>query len=92
MYLTFDTLIDMNKIITGSNNVTLRKVNVKLHGYDKIYNDKDLIEDKLYQLIDIFNERKIDHRDFYYILLNNIHPFYDDNEKTCNRLLFSNFK
>ena len=30
-----------------------------------MYIDKDLIEDKLYQLIDQFNERKINHRDFY---------------------------
>ena len=30
-----------------------------------MYIDKDLIEDKLYQLIDQFNERKINRRDFY---------------------------
>ena len=35
--------------------------------------DKDLIEDKLYQLIDPFNERKINHRDFHFVLLDNIH-------------------
>ena len=27
MYLTVDSLIEMNNIITGSNNITLRKVN-----------------------------------------------------------------
>lgn len=41
MYLTVDLLIDMTNIITGSNNVTLRKVNVKPYG---ICMDKDLIE------------------------------------------------
>ena len=29
MYLTIDCLIEINNIIFGSNNVTLRKVNVK---------------------------------------------------------------
>ena len=38
--------------------------------------DKDLIEDKLYQPIDQFNEWKINHRNFYFEFLNNMHPFY----------------
>ena len=42
-----------------------------------MYMDKDLIEDKLYQLIDQFNGRKINHINFYFEFLNNIHPFYD---------------
>ena len=37
--------------------------------------DKELIEDKLYQIIDQFNERKITSTNFYSILLNKIHPF-----------------
>ena len=45
MYLIDDSLIDINNI-TGSNNFTLiTKVNVKPYGYDKMYMDKDLIED-----------------------------------------------
>ena len=56
--MTDDSLIGMNNIITGSNNNTLRKVNVKPYGYDQIYMDTDLIEDKLHQLIDKFHERK----------------------------------
>ena len=47
--------------------------------------------DKLYQLLDQFNETKINHRDFYYALLNNIHPFYDWNGRTCKILFVSNF-
>ena len=48
MYLTtVDSLIEINDIITDSNNITLRKVNSKPHGFDKIYMDKELIEDKL---------------------------------------------
>lgn len=46
MYLTVDSLIDINNLKTGSINITLRKVNVKPNGYDKIYVDKILIEDK----------------------------------------------
>ena len=42
MYLTVDSLIKINNIITGSNNNTLRKVNVKSHGLDKIYMCKEL--------------------------------------------------
>ena len=76
MYLTFDSLIDTNNTITCSNNVTLRKVNVKSIGYNKIHIDKDLIEHKLYQLIDQFHGRKINHNDFCF-----------GNERTC-RVLF----
>lgn len=43
MYLTIDLLINMTNIITGSNNVTLRKVIVKPYGYDKMHRDKYLI-------------------------------------------------
>ena len=46
--------------------------------------DKDLIEDKLYQIIDQFNKRKITlTKSFYSILLNEIHPFYNRNGRTC---------
>ena len=46
MYLTVDSLIEINNI-AGSNNITLRKVNVKSYGFDKMYMDKELIKDKL---------------------------------------------
>ena len=61
--------------MTGSNNITLRKVNIKAYGFDKIYMDIELIEDKLYQIIDQFSERKITSTKFYSILLNKIHNF-----------------
>ena len=68
MYLNVDSLTDINVIITGLNNITLRKVNLKLCGYNEMYMDKDLIEDKLYQLdqnkLDQFNEGKINYIDF----------------------------
>lgn len=57
----FDDKRDKNNIITGSNIITLKRVNVKPRGCDKMYMNKDLIEDKLYQLASKFNERKINH-------------------------------
>ena len=78
-YLAVDSLIETNDLITGSSNITLRKVIVKPHRFDKLYMDKDLIEDKLYQIINQFNERKIMSAKFYSALLNEINPFYDGN-------------
>ena len=76
MYLTVDSLIEIDNRVTSSNNITLRKVNVKPYGFDEMYMDKELIEGKLYQTINKFNERKITSTKFYSILLNKIHPFY----------------
>ena len=45
MYLTGDSLIEVNNIITGSDNISLRKVNVKPYRFDKMYTDKELLED-----------------------------------------------
>ena len=42
MYLTVDSLIDMNNIIILSNYFTLRKVSVKLYEYEKMYMGKNL--------------------------------------------------
>ena len=86
MYLAVGSLIDINNIITVSNNITLIKVNVKRCGYEKMYMDKDLIENKLCQLVDQFNERAINHRYFYSTVLTNIHLFCDGNGRTCNIL------
>ena len=59
MYLKVNSLITVNNVIMGSNNITLRKVNIKPYGFDKMFMDKELIENKLYQIIDQFNERKL---------------------------------
>ena len=45
MYLTNYFLIEKNNIITVSNNIILRKFNINPHGFDKMYMDKDLLED-----------------------------------------------
>ena len=78
-YLTVDSLININNKITGSNNITLWKVNIKSYGCDKMYMDKDSIENKWNQLIHQFNEGKISYKDFYLELLENLHPCYDGN-------------
>ena len=54
-----DSLITLNNIITDSQNLFLRDVNVKPAGFDKMYLDKTLIESALYQLFDKFNDRKL---------------------------------
>ena len=59
MYLTVDSLIEINNVITDSNNINLRKVNVKTYGFDKMNMDKDIVADKPYQIIDQFNETKL---------------------------------
>ena len=56
-----------------------------------MYVDKDLIEVKLYQLIDQFNKRKTDHRNFYFVLFGNIYTFYDENGRTYKILFVGNF-
>ena len=86
MYLTGDSLIEINNIIISSYNITFKKINVKPYGLDKMYMDKELIENNLYQIIYQFSERKITSTKFYSILLNKIHPFYDGNGRTCKIL------
>ena len=53
--------------------------------------DQDLIEDRLQELIDQFTERKMNQKDFYFALLDNVHLFYDGNGKTCKILFVANF-
>ena len=65
-------MIEINKIIHSSNNVTLRKVKVKPYGFYKMFMDKELIEDKLHQIIDKFIEKKIETTNY---ILSKIHPF-----------------
>ena len=61
IYLIFDSLVGISNITTGSNNTFLNKVNYKLRGYDKMCMDKDLIEEKLYQLTEQFNKKNRSH-------------------------------
>ena len=47
MYLSVNSLIEINTIITGSNNITLRKLNVKPYVFEKLYMNKESIEHNL---------------------------------------------
>ena len=49
MYLTVDSFIEINNIITDSNNMTLIKINLKSFRFDKTCMDKCLIEDRSVQ-------------------------------------------
>ena len=51
--------------------------------------DEDLIKDRLYELIDQFTERKINHKNLYFALLDNLNRFYDG--RTCKMLFASSF-
>ena len=79
LFLTVDSLITLNNIITNSNNIFLRQTNVKPAGYNKQYMHLDHIESELYRLIDQFNDRYILKRYFIKKFLNDIHPFADGN-------------
>ena len=59
LFLTVDSLITLNNMITDSNNLNLRTCEVKPAGYDKYYMHSTHIERALYSLVDSFNERKI---------------------------------
>ena len=75
-------MIEIYNITTNSNNNTLRKVNIKPYGFDKMYMDKEL-KGTLYQIIDQLNERKNTSTMFYSTHLNKRYPFYDRNGRTC---------
>ena len=44
MYSTVDSLVETSTIITGSNNIALRKVDVKPYKFGNMYMDNELIE------------------------------------------------
>ena len=79
LFLTVDSLITLNNIITNSSNIFLRQVNVKPNGYNKQYMHFTQIETELYTLIDQFNDRYISKRYFFEKFLYEIHPFLDGN-------------
>ena len=79
LFLTIDSLITLNNIITNSNNLFLRQTNVKPAGYNKQYMHFNYIESELYRLVDQFNNRYISKRYFIKKFLNEIHPFSDGN-------------
>ena len=87
LFLTVDSLISLNNIMTGSQNMHLRSCEVKPAGFNRRYMDSNKIEIALYGLVDDFNDRRITHRKFVLDFLDNIHPFVDGNDRTC-KILF----
>ena len=55
MCLPVDSYTDINNIITGWHNITLKSVSDRSYGCDETYTGKDLREETLYQLIYQFN-------------------------------------
>ena len=89
MFLTVDSLIEVNNLILGKNNTELRKVNVTPAGYaTNPYFPWWCAESSLYILIDEFNKSRITNRDFCNRFME-IYPFLDGNSRTC-KLLFTN--
>ena len=63
----------------------MRNVYIKPYGFDKMYMDRNLIEDKLFQRIDQFNGKKVKPVKFYVKLLYEVYPFMME---TC-KILFA---
>ena len=87
LFLTVDSLIGINNIITTSHNLHLRHHNVKPAGYNNQYMDASKIETELFSLVDKFNDRRRISRTFCDTFLDKIHPFADGNVRTC-KILF----
>ena len=64
MFLTVDSLIHLNNLIAGSNNLQLRKVNVRPARYYRSYMDWCNVEFALYALVNYFNDHLITKKDF----------------------------
>ena len=67
MFLTVDSLIELNNLRLGKNRTELRKIDVKPAGYAIIFNPYFpwwCVETILYILLDNFNERRITNREF----------------------------
>ena len=92
LFLTSDSLIRINSIITNSHNLHLRRQNVKPAGYNKQYMGVSRIETELYSLVDKFNDRRITSRTFCDTLLDKIHPFADGNSRTYKILFDDKFE
>ena len=92
LFLTIDSLIKINNIITNSHNLHLRRHNVKPAGYNKQYMDESRIEAELFSLVDKFNGRRITSRTFCDTFLHKIHPFADGHGRTCKFYLMTRLK
>ena len=67
----------------------MRKVDVNPSGFGKTYMDKNLTDDKLYEKVNQFSERKITPVKFYSLFLNEIRSSFNGNCRTF-KMLFAN--
>ena len=81
-----DSLIHLNNLITGSNNLELRKGNVRPAGIYRSYMDWHNVEFSLYAFVDYFNDHLITKKGFCERFLNDIHLFKDGSGRACKML------
>ena len=85
LLLSVDSLITINNIILNTNNLELRKQNVRPAGSKRAYMNFYTILPALTGLIDTFNAGKLRPKTFVETFLK-IHPFADENGRTCKVL------
>ena len=86
LYLTLDSLIEINDLIINKHNQNLRQTQVRLSGYNFQYMHFSKININLQSLIDRFNDRQLTKTAFVKEFLN-IHPFLDGNGRTVKVLM-----
>ena len=86
LYLTLDSLIEINDLIINKHNQNLRQTQVRLSGYNFQYMHFSKININLQSLIDRFNGRQLTKTAFVKEFLN-IHPFLDGNGRTVKVLM-----
>ena len=86
LFLTLDSSIELNNIITSKKNNGLRVINVKPAGHNCMYMHYNNINFALQILIDNYNDRRITKTEFFKRFLE-IHPFEDGNGRTV-KILF----
>ena len=79
LFLSFDSLTELNNIILNQNNYSLRRCQVRLAGFKFEYMHFSKNDVELQILIDKINDRMVSEVDFLKQLLY-IHPFIDGNE------------
>ena len=86
LFLTFDSVIEINNIILNQTNTSLRRCQVRPAGYKFKYMHFSVIDSHLQILIDNFNDRFVSKREFVKKFLH-IHPFIDGNGRTVKILM-----